>query len=288
MLFRPLSSRIAVGRARVVREVRAAAPLMADLRAPVTARGPWLTAVLNEGAAHRSAGPWTPRPVAVVVEAHPQGRPEAVAFLTLRRRGPTTVVTLLGDGTTPLPPGRPFARLLARNEESARLLAAGITGLLDRLRGPWTLRLAGLPLGDPTARELAAALPTAVLANVRSSRLVDELDTAVGVVRSTDPQALERWLPELLAREPRARARGFLRASARLHAAIGGLELAVVADGVLRAALLTLVDGTDRWPWWGTSDIGGLRTEMGAPLVGLTVPARAWPRPPGFSRGGGR
>ena len=53
-----------------------------------------------------------------------------------------------------------------------------------------------------------------------------------------------------------------------------------MADGALRAALLTLVDGTDRWPWWGTSDIGGLRTEMGAPLVGLTVPARGWPRAP--------
>ena len=288
MPARPPSPRIAVGRARVVREVRAAGPLMAELRAPVTARGPWLTAVLNEGAAHRSVGPWAPRPVAVVVEAHPQGRPEAVAFLSLRRRGLTTVVTLLGDGTTPLPAGRPSARLPARNEESARLLAAGITGLLDRLRGPWTLRLAGLPLGDPTARELAAALSTAVLANVRSSRLVDELDAAGDVVRSTDPAALERWLPELLAREPHPRTRGFLRASARLHAVIGRLETAVVADGVLRAALLTLVDGTDRWPWWGTSDIGGLRTEMGAPLVGLTVPARGWPRAPGFSRGGGR
>ena len=63
-----VSTRIAVGRARVAREVRAAAPLMADLRAPVTARGPWLTAVLNAGAARRGGG----RPVAVVV-GPPQG-----------------------------------------------------------------------------------------------------------------------------------------------------------------------------------------------------------------------
>jgi hypothetical protein len=49
-------TRIVVGRARVVREVRAAAPLMADLRAPITARGPWLTAVLNQGAARRESG----------------------------------------------------------------------------------------------------------------------------------------------------------------------------------------------------------------------------------------
>jgi hypothetical protein len=91
-------TRIVVGRAQVVREVRAAAPLMADLRAPVTARGPWLTAVLNAGAARRGAG----RPVAVVVEPHAQGRPEAVAFLTLRRRGLATVVTMLGDGLAPV------------------------------------------------------------------------------------------------------------------------------------------------------------------------------------------
>jgi hypothetical protein len=61
-------TRVAAGRARVVREVRAAAPLMTALRAPVTARGPWLTAVLNVGAAHRFTG----RPVAVVVEPHPE------------------------------------------------------------------------------------------------------------------------------------------------------------------------------------------------------------------------
>ena len=40
---------------------------------------------------------------------------------------------------------------------------------------------------------------------------------------------------------------------------------------VVRAGLLTLVDGGTRWPWWGSSDIGGLRTELGAPLVRLTV-----------------
>jgi hypothetical protein len=279
-------TRVAVGRSRVVREVRAAGPLMAALAAPVTARGPWLTAVLNEGAARRRiAGPEVPRPVAVVVEPHWQGRPEAVAFLALRRRGLTTVVTMLGDGIRPLPGGRPAARLLARDEAAAQLLADGITDLLTGLRGPWTLRLAGLPLGDPTSRDLAAALPTSVLANVRSARLVDELDTVGRVVRSGDPRVLERWLPALLAREADPRARRFLRAAARLHAAIGGLEVAVVADGDrLRAGLLTLVEGADRWPWWGTSGIGGLRTEMGAPLVGLTVPARVRPRAPALSR----
>ena len=88
---------------------------------------------------------------------------------------------------------------------------------------------------------------------------------------------LERWLPSLLAAAP-PRSRRFLRAAARLHAAIGQLELAVISDGeTLRAGLLTLVDGSDRWPWWGTTSIGGLSTEMGAPLVSLIVPARRWP-----------
>ena len=90
---------------------------------------------------------------------------------------------------------------------------------------------------------------------------------------------METWLPALLAREPDVPARRFLRAAARLHAAIGQLEVAVVADGDrLRAALLTLVDGDDRWPWWGFSDVGGLRTAMGSPLVCFT--ARGGLRPP--------
>jgi hypothetical protein len=66
-----------------------------------------------------------------------------------------------------------------------------------------------------------------------------------------------------------------LRVLARVHAAAGELELAV-ADGPAareapRAALLTLVDGPDRWPWWGSSDVGGLSSEMGSPLVGVTA-----------------
>jgi hypothetical protein len=271
--------RVAVGRARVVREVRAAAPLMAALSAPVTARGPWLTAVLNAGSAHRFTG----RPVAVVVEAHRQGRPDAVAFLRLRRRGAVTVVTVLGEEAAPVPGGRPPARLLARDDESAGLLAAGIEDLLRSLRGPWRARLAGLPMGDPTARHLAARLPDARIANSRSSVLVDPLDARGPVFRSRDPRALERWLPVLLDRVPQSREREFLRATSRLHAAIGQLELAVVPDGNgARAGLLTLLDGGDPWPWWGFADPAGLPTTPGAPLVALTVPSPGWPPPPGL------
>ena len=270
-------TRIAVGRAQVVREVRAAAPLMAELRAPVTARGPWLTAVLNAGAARRFSG----RPVAVVMAAHRQTRPDAAAFLLLRRRGPVTLVTLLGDGAAPAPAGAPPARLLARDEDLASLLATGITDLLHSLRRPRQLRLTGLPLGDPTARQLAARSKDGVLATARTRRLVDDLDDGGPVARSRDPRALERWLPALIGREADPRARNFLRATARLHAAIGELELAVVADsGVPRAALLTLLDGTDRRPWWGFADGTPLRSEPGSPTVSLTDPARDWPPVP--------
>lgn len=250
----------------MVREVRAAAPLTADLRAPVTARGPWLTAVLNA----RAPG----RPVAVVVEPRAGARPEAVAFLALRRRGPVGVVTLLGDGAGPVPQGRPPARLPARDPESAELLADGVLEVLGRVRGLRRLRLSGLPLGDPTARALAARLPDGHIGNARSSATTDELDGVGEVHRSTDPRELERWLPHLLERVPEPRDRGFLRATARLHAAIGQLEVAVLPGaGRPRAALLTLLDGDARLPWWGWSDVGGLGTAMGAPVVTLRDPA---------------
>jgi hypothetical protein len=268
-------ARISVGRARVASEVRAADPLAHALGAPVTARAPWLTAVLNDAAARRFRG----RPAAVVVDGEPGEPPRAAAFLLLRRRGLRTEAGLLGQGSRPLPGGRPTARLLARDEAAAEQLATGVLHLLSSLRGPWSLRLTGLPLGDPTARALAARLPTAVLANERSTRLVDALDRTGPVVRTRDPRTLERWLPDLLVAVPGHRSQCFLRSAARLHAAVGGLELAVVTEeDRLRAALLTLVDGTDRWPWWGTAPDGALRGGMGAPVVTLTAPARGWPR----------
>ena len=263
----------ASGRARVIREIRAAAPLMAALRAPVPTRGPWLTAVLNARSWSAAPVPVGRCPVAVVAEPDRSGRPAAAAFLVLRRHGWGTAVTLLGQESSVRPDGRPPARLLARDDDAAARLAAGILELLRSMRVPWRLALTGLPLGDPTLRLLAEALPGSVVANVRSRRLVDELGgLARPAMRGQDPRMLERWLPVLLEREPDAGARRFLRAAARLHAAIGQLELAVVTDGDRPlAALLTLVDGSDRWPWWGFSDVGELRTEMGAPLVSFTA-----------------
>jgi hypothetical protein len=261
-------SRVAVGHARVVREIGAAAPLMARLRAPIPARGPWLTAVLTASAASR--------PVAVVVERHLRARPVGLALLDLRARGPVVTATLLGNSpASPAPTGRPPARLFAADADAAALLAAGLLDFLGGLRRPWTLRFAGLPLGCPTAAALVDRSPTGAFGSARSVRLVDEFGP---VHRSTDPRALDRALPALLARAPDRRARTFLRAAARVHAAIGQLELAVVGEAERpRAALLTLLDGDDRWPWWGFGPDGGLPREMGAPLVSLT--ATGGPRP---------
>jgi hypothetical protein len=270
----PVLIRVADGRARVAHEIRAAAPLMTDLAAPVPARGPWLTVALNAQSARRFS---RTSARAVVVEAPGLSRSDGVALLSFRRRGVATAVTLLGADAGPLPEGRPQNRLLARDDEAAARLAAGVVQLLDDLRGPWTLRLAGLPLGDPTVRRLAASLPDSSLSTTRSRRLVDELDAVAEVQRSRDPAQLERWLPAVLARVP-APQRTFVRAAARVHAAIDQLEVAVVPGaGGPAALLLTLLDrrpdGEDRWPWWGSTDVGGLRRELGSPWVALTASA---------------
>ena len=259
----------------MAREIRAAAPLMARLRAPVPACAPWLTAALNV----QPAGPLARvRSRALAVQGT-GSTVDALAVLSLRRRGTTTAVTLLGAEPGPVPEGRPPARLLAVDAAAAGHLAEGLVGLLEGLRGPWTLRLAGLPLGDPTLGHLAAAMPDAQLSNSRSRLLVDELDTVADVHRTVDPAELDRLLPAVLARLPEHQ-RVFVRAAARLHAAIGQLELAVVpgpSPDQPAAVLLTLLvpgpAGTDRWPWWGSSDVGGLRRELGAPSVTLTASA---------------
>ena len=257
----------------MAREIRAAVPLARDLRAPLTAAAPWLTTVLSVQAAHRR-----PRllPVAVVVEPRRSGRPDGLALLALATGGPVVTATLLGDGL-PLPGGRPAARLPARDDVAAERLAVGVLGVLTALRRPWRLRLAGLPLGDPTVRALARLRPDAVVASSRSRRLVDDLDAvAVGdLVRSRDARDLDAALPALLAGVCDRRAADLVRAAARLHAAGGLLEVATVREGGrLRAELLTLLDGDDRLPWWGRSEVGGLREERGTPLVGVSLTGR--------------
>lgn len=264
-------TRTVLGRSHVAAEVRAAVPLARALAAPVTAAAPWLTAVLAVQAARR----WPrPLPAAVGVGSRGTGRTEGLAVLELSGAGPVVTATLLGDAL-PVPGGRPHARLLARDDDAAERLAAGVLDLLTGLRRPWRLRLAGLPLGDPVVRALARRRPDARVATARSLLLVDRLDGAGPVERTREPRALDRVLPDLLAAEPDARARDLVRAAARLHAVLGQVEVATVReDGRLRAGLLTLVDGADRLPWWGRSEVGGLETVRGAPLVGVTVSGR--------------
>jgi hypothetical protein len=229
----------------------------------------------------------------VVVEDDPLDPPVAAAFLTLHRRGARTTVRLLGQGPAPLPGGRPASRLLARDDAAADRLADGLLELLGNVRGAWSLELRGLPMGDPVVRALAERVPEAVVANVRSSRLLDRLDSCgVPVARGSGPRWIDERLPGVLARERDPQVRQALRVLARWHAAAGELELALAGSEGRepQAALLTLLDGADRWPWWGWSDVGGLGEEPGAPLVGvaargglrlpqLPVPPLRTPRP---------
>ena len=88
--------------------------------------------------------------------------------------------------------------------------------------------------------QLIDAVPDrVVIANERSQQLVDELDELPSApLRSRDPRFVERWLPALIAREADPRGRLLLRVTARAHAAIGQLELAVVAAGDRPSAAL--------------------------------------------------
>ncbi|WP_409330501.1 hypothetical protein [Trujillonella humicola] len=270
----PVQTRVVSGREHVVREIRAAAPLMSALRAPVSARAPWLTAVLN-------VRPRAGRPVAVVVERAPGARPDGLALLSVRRRGAAGAIELLGEVAGPVPPGRPPARLLARDDDVAARLAAGVLALTAGGGTPWTVSLTGLPMGDPTLRALGELRADAAFATVRSHRLVDRLDALGGpVARSRDPREVERWLPVLLAAQPEPAGRRLLRATARLHAAIGQVEVAVApGGGSARAVLLTVVDGSDRHPWVAGGDPSAVGLEMGAPSTSLRLAAGWFSRP---------
>ena len=250
-------------------------PLMAALRAPVTARGPWLTAVLNAGAAHRFSG----RPVAVVVEAHRQGRPDAAAFLHLRRRGPVDRRHAAGRRHGAGAGGSPPFRLLARDDEMAGLLAAGIADLL-RLAAPAPAS-SGWPASRSVTRRRGSSRPgcrTASSATVRTQRLVDDLDDVGPVTRSRDPRVLERWLPG--ADRPRARPPGAglpagRRPAARRDRSAGAGRRrrpgrAAHAGGRRRAAGRGGASGT----------AGRCAPSSGSPAVGLTAPARDWPPVP--------
>ncbi|KQS58062.1 hypothetical protein ASG36_16125 [Geodermatophilus sp. Leaf369] len=268
-----MTTRVTAGRAGLVREIRATAPL--TVRGPVTARGPWLTTAAQASSARLHG---------VLVESHQQGRPRGAALLSSRRRGPVTTVRLLGDGDLPDPAGAPPRRLPVVDHGAAEELADGVVGLLESLPGRWSLRLTGLPLGDPALSALARRLGTgAHFRTERARTLVDRLDDLGAVHRSQDPVDLERWLPAFLDRRPPGVGLGPVRAAARVHAGLGGLEHAVVVRGGRAVAgLLTLVGDGPRRPWWGWTETGGLDSGPGQPSVSLT--AASW----SVSRGRGR
>ena len=247
---------------------------MAALRAPVTARAPWLTAVLNAGAAARSRGP-------------PGGG---------RGRGPAGPA---GGGGLPLPaaPGPDDGRLDARRRDRSRCRAGArprgcwpgtrtprtawptaCCDLLGTLRGPWsaaswpacrsvTRRRAPWPPGCPPPSWPTSAAPASSTSSTtrrpggrRWSAAAIPASSSGGCPRSWPARPIPAPAPSC------GPPRGCTPPSARWSWRWWP------SGGVLRAGLLTLVDGDDRWPWWGTGDVGGLRTEMGAPLVGLTAP----------------
>ena len=276
-------TRVVEGRAGVVREIRAAAPLLSALAVPVTARGPWLVAALHTSPAPRV------RYRAVVVEAHRHGRPAGLALLAsrvqLRRGRPVTVVRLLGDGGPPGPPGVAPRRLPAADAEVADLLAHGIADLIAGTRGRWQLDLAGLPLGDPVLAALGVRVGTGAFRTSRSRSLVDGLGTADPARRSTDPVSLECWLPAFLDHRPGGARRADLRALVRVHAAAGLLEHVVVLDGGRPiAGLLTVLDGAARRPWWSFGPTDGPTDVPGQPWVALAASGRG--RQPTSSPGG--
>ena len=151
-----------------------------------------------------------------------------------------------------------------------------------RCAAPGALQLAGLPLGDPTARALAARLPTRwSWRNAAAARLVDELDARRRTRWSAaaTPASSSGGCPPCSHARPTARPRlpAGRRAAARRHRpgrAGGGRRAAARrAPGCSRSSTAPTAG-----PGGAPATSAGWRTEMGAPLVSLTAPARGWPR----------
>ena len=237
------------------------------------ARGPWLTAVLNAGAAHRFSG----RPGRRRGGGTPAGPP--------RRRGvPASAPPRAGDRghaarrrAAPVPAGARRSGCSPGTRTWPACSRPASTTCWGRCAGPAS---SGWPVSRSVTRRRGSLGPAPGRRHRHRPHpaLVDDLDDLGPVARSRDPRVLERWLPILTAREPDRRARDFLRAAARLHAAIGQLELAVVAER--RAALLTLVDGAQRWPWWASGTTRRCAPSWARPPWASLHPARDWPPVP--------
>ena len=131
-------TRIAVGRARVAARSAPPRPSWRRCGRP-SPRGALADRRPQRGAAH----PFSGRPVAVVVEAHRQGRPDAAAFLLLRRRGPAPATRRCSAPVR----AADFRLGLARDDEMAGLLADGVVDLLAEYTDNGAEVLEGQPAG---------------------------------------------------------------------------------------------------------------------------------------------
>ena len=144
--------------------------LLDAVDAPICARRVWLTAWLE---AHVEFRPWV-----VVVRDH--GALAAVAAFADRRRAGHREIVALGHGSSD------YARLPARSELAARVLADAVGDALRRRRWPWRLRFDQLPVADPTATRLVERLSHSTLeAGDASPRLLLHADRPLDAVMSS-------------------------------------------------------------------------------------------------------
>lgn len=238
---------------------------------PFSARSTWLSAWYARSDA---------RPVAVWVGE--DGEPVGLALLAIQRSGPVRRIVLCGHGPSD------YGRLPLRDAEAAGELAQGIVEVLARLRGPWRLVLAQLPVGDPVAKALTqtlagarieAAQPSPRLlfgddrrvervlsgATRREGRRGHNRLTAAGVTveirRIADPAGVRTALPQVIAVH-RARDRAVGRRSdldSPARRAFFADALAGLADEGRLDVWLILLDGAIGAYFVGARDGGSYR-----------------------------
>jgi CelD/BcsL family acetyltransferase involved in cellulose biosynthesis len=159
--------------------------LLDAVQAPICARRLWLTTWAR---AYPEFTPWT-----VTVRA--RGELTAVALLASRRRAGHQELVALGHGPSD------YARLPARSDEAATVLAEALAGALRERRGPWRLRVDQLPRADPVATRLLDTLRHAAMeAGDPSPRLLLRTDRPPNEVMSSKTRQTLRTARNRLAR----------------------------------------------------------------------------------------
>lgn len=136
-------------------------PVLADFRAPITARVPWLRCYLT-------AYPKV-RPVVVTVED--DGEVVAAACLG-RVDGPVVEWTALGHAVSD------YAVFPAVDDDAARRLAEAVAAHVEQGWRPWRLRLEQFPEGDPVLRHLSE-----LMGNVHLRRGIPAMRLAISQPR---------------------------------------------------------------------------------------------------------